>query len=137
MKKRKLRVGDKVMIKSLEWYDKNKDHEGIVRLKENTFISAMSKYCNQVMTIEGERSRFDFILKEDPENWSWTEEMFDLIEPMLDSIEEKRDYVCKNFDIIEFGGFYIIFDTNTKVAISDFFENKDNAIDYVVKKMGT
>ena len=37
MKKRKLRVGDKVMIKSLEWYDKNKNHEGIVRLKEKHY----------------------------------------------------------------------------------------------------
>lgn len=106
-------------------------------MKENTFIPAMSKYCNQIMTIEREKSGFNFALKEDPENWSWTEEMFDLIEPKINSIEEKRNYVCKNFDIIEFGGFYVIFDINTKVAISDFFENKDNAIDYVVKKMGT
>lgn len=137
MKKQKFKAGDKVIIKSLEWYNENKDYEGIVRLKENTFIPAMSKYCNQVMTIEREKSGFNFALKEDPENWSWTEEMFDLVESKINSIEEKRDYVCKNFDIIEFGGFYVIFDINTKVAISDFFENKDNAIDYVVKKMGT
>ena len=46
------KVGDMVRIKSLEWYNKNKDpHQNIQVTGELTFLSSMSKYCGKVARV--------------------------------------------------------------------------------------
>ena len=43
-------VGDKVRIKSKEWYDENKDEDGNVNIPF-LFNSEMSYYCGEITTI--------------------------------------------------------------------------------------
>ena len=41
----KYKVGDKVRIKSLDWYNDNKDEDGIVELSTHVFIPEMIEHC--------------------------------------------------------------------------------------------
>lgn len=48
----KYKVGDKVLIKSLDWYNENKDETNIIECSNNIlFLQEMSKFCGKVMTI--------------------------------------------------------------------------------------
>lgn len=47
----KYKVGDKVRIKSLDWYNKNKDDYGYVWCTEFLFTPEHSKYCGRELTI--------------------------------------------------------------------------------------
>lgn len=40
-------VGDKILIKSIEWYDDHKDEDGYV----GDFCPRMKQYCGKVLTI--------------------------------------------------------------------------------------
>ena len=80
----KLELGQKVVIKSLDWYNSNKNgYTGIVTLTTESFISDMSEYCGKTATIvdvfkdlDGEGAimyRIDL----DNRGWNWTDEMFE------------------------------------------------------------
>ena len=79
----KLEVGQKVVIKSPEWYYLKKDYYGIVKLSTESFTNDMSKYCGKTATIvdvfkdlDGEDAimyRIDL----DNRDWNWTDEMFE------------------------------------------------------------
>ena len=47
----KYKVGDKVRIKSLDWYNSNKDEDGEITMNGITFIKEMSKYCGEEFEI--------------------------------------------------------------------------------------
>ena len=48
----KYKVGDKVLIKSLDWYNENKDEDGNIDINcEFTFYVDRSKYCGKIFTI--------------------------------------------------------------------------------------
>ena len=71
--------GDKVVIKSIDWYNENKDANGYVRCANETFVSGMSKFCGQEMTILCKTDYSDeaYYLEEDRESYAWTAEMFE------------------------------------------------------------
>lgn len=74
----KYKVGDKVKIKSLEWYSKNKNGLGHVSHYDtnNTFVSSMSSYCGMTANItEVEGSHY--ILDVDNGDWWWQDFMFE------------------------------------------------------------
>ena len=71
----KYKVGDKVKIKSLDWYNANRNYYGNVECGFYYFIEEMSKYCGKILTI-GEVYRNEYELQEG-ENFIWTDEMFD------------------------------------------------------------
>ena len=49
----KYNVGDKVLIKSIDWYKQNKDENGSVLCNYNYYFTRlMTKYCGEVMTIK-------------------------------------------------------------------------------------
>ena len=49
----KYKVGDKVRIKNLDWYNKNKDEDGDVPCGANTlFVASNKKYLGTIQTIE-------------------------------------------------------------------------------------
>ena len=49
----KLKVGDKVRVKSLEWYNKNKQDIGLITfMKGPCFTKGMSKFCGKEATIK-------------------------------------------------------------------------------------
>lgn len=83
----KYKVGDKVKIKSLDWYNDNRDYNGNVECGFYYFIEEMSKYCGKILTI-GDVYRNEYELQED-ENFIWTDDMFDSIIENPDDVESK------------------------------------------------
>ena len=81
----KLELGQKVTIKSLEWYDSNKNaHTGVLPLSTESFVSDMSEYCGKTATIVdvfkdlgGESEAIMYRIDLDHRDWNWTEEMFE------------------------------------------------------------
>ena len=83
----KYKVGDKVKIKSLDWYNANRDYNGNVECGFYYFIEEMTKYCGKILTI-GEVYRNEYELQEG-ENFIWTDEMFDSIIENPDDVESE------------------------------------------------
>lgn len=48
----KYKVGDRVRIKSLDWYNTNKDKHGFVDFSTSVFVPGMSQFCGKIVTIE-------------------------------------------------------------------------------------
>ena len=46
-----LKVGDKVRIKSKEWYDKNKDGNGEIKKNDIVFGKYYSEFCGLIMDV--------------------------------------------------------------------------------------
>lgn len=79
----KYRVGDRVKIKSLSWFEKNKilrDGNYCIILSGNKFFShEMIKYCGKyakIVDYNSEDTR-EYYLDIDKDNHYWTKDMFD------------------------------------------------------------
>ena len=77
----KYKVGDKVIIKNLDWYNQNKDEDDNVPLIESTnsyynFIKVMRGLCGKVMTISNVNSDY-YDMVEDAGEYFWTDEMIE------------------------------------------------------------
>lgn len=90
-------VGDRVRIKSLEWYNENKDRYGNIECGFYCFTKEMSVYCGQVMTISDKLNHG--ILKMEKDSHLWTNQMIEgLVEelytwyPIVDDGEYWTDY---------------------------------------------
>lgn len=90
----KYKVGDKVRVKSLEWYNENKNKYGYVQCGYKDFTENMRKYCGDVVTISGFNysSFYDFttynIAEENDYSYAWSDDMFeglaeDTIQPVV------------------------------------------------------
>ena len=79
----RFKVGDRVRIKSIDWYNENKDKNGDIDISHDfTFYADRSKYCGRVFTIS---EVFDncYFVKEDNNEYYWADEMFEgLVEPI-------------------------------------------------------
>ena len=72
----KLKIGDKVRIKSLNWYNLNKDKDGFVHCGDRVFDNYMSVFCESVVTI-GEVDLYGYGIREDMQCRTWTDEMIE------------------------------------------------------------
>lgn len=72
----KYKIGDKVKIRSLEWYNANKDENGLVSKDSEPFVFGMIKYCGKEAIIEGIEYD-DYLLDIDNNNWFWEDYMFE------------------------------------------------------------
>ena len=89
----KLELGQKVIIKSLEWYNSNKDDSKTIKLATESFVSDMSEYCGKTATIvdvfkdlDGVDDNIMYRIDLDNRGWNWTDEMF---EP--EKVEDVKD----------------------------------------------
>lgn len=76
----KYKVGDKVRIKSIDWYNKNKDMNNWVSMKYSTkvFNLGMSRLCGMTATILSIQEEFgSYKIDRDNARFFWTDEMFD------------------------------------------------------------
>lgn len=73
----KYEVGDKVLIKDINWYNKNKDEDGDISCGEFSFVSQMSKFCGKILTIDVDFEDGSYLMKEDTDGFVFTNEMFD------------------------------------------------------------
>lgn len=87
MSAEKYKVGDKVIVKSLDWYNENKDAYGNVNVP-CCFVRAMSKFCGKVVTIRRVNDMSYSI--EETYSFSWSDEMFEgLAEEMYAYLKTK------------------------------------------------
>lgn len=76
----KYKIGQKVRVKSLDWYNNNQDSFGCVSIgyTKPKFTYGMSKYCGLVLTIN-DHSEYEgeYYMIEDDGKYTWTDEMFE------------------------------------------------------------
>jgi len=70
-------IGDKVKIKSIKWYNDNKNEFGDIYVKCN-FVSEMKKYCGKDAKITNIFNGFRYRINIDNGKYWWSEPMFDL-----------------------------------------------------------
>ena len=94
----KYNKGDRVRIKSLDWYNENKDRYGSVECGFYFFTKEMSAYCGKVMTISDKLNQG--ILKMENDSHFWTNQMIESLAgeelykwyPIVDEGEYWTDY---------------------------------------------
>lgn len=84
----KYKFGDKVIVKSLDWYNENKDAFGNVKVP-CTFVEEMCKYCGNIFTIQNVGPNH-YTLKE--VGYAWSDEMFE-------GLAEERHVFFKTKDV--------------------------------------
>lgn len=95
----KYKVGDKVRIKSFDWYNENKDYgEGIIYFEHSfDFTESMSKYCGQIATITHIIEKYDeYKINLDQGYYAWTDKMFEGLageENKSNIIEDAKTYL--------------------------------------------
>lgn len=84
------KVGDRVKIKSREWYEKWKDEDDDVMIEHlpKIFANGMSKYCGLTMTIK-EELRYGFHVENCEEDWVWLPEFFEEVYPVQEQLSSK------------------------------------------------
>ena len=100
----KHKVGDKVKIKSLDWYNANKAEDDEVYLESIVFLQLMSKYCGKVATITYIYS-WGYSLDIDRGCYHWTDEMF---EENINDMKTKEIIIPQGWEIDEVRGNKII-----------------------------
>lgn len=111
----KYKIGDRVRIKNIDWYNENKDEDGIVELSTHVFTPGMPQFCGRVMTISHVGIDY-YTMVEDLVGY-WTDEMIECkmeneFKPKFkvgDRVFNKA--TCKWVNIIEFDietGLYIV-----------------------------
>ena len=79
------KVGDKVLIKSIDWWNRNNDNNIVesvryVKCKDWNFISDMKEYCGKILTITEVHKEFNrYKMSEDNKLYSWTDEMIETL----------------------------------------------------------
>jgi hypothetical protein len=73
----KHKVGDKVRVKSLDWYIKNKNKAGNILDKYQSFVEDMSHFCGKIVTISYVTSTGSYYLEEDKFKYNWEDWMFE------------------------------------------------------------
>lgn len=96
--------GDRVRIKSLEWYNANKNSESAIIFPDfRIFDESMSKFCGKIVTIDAYVPRGNYYdIKEDGNVNYWSDEMFEglaIEEPQenMVSLEKVKEWLYKNF----------------------------------------
>lgn len=106
----KYKVGDKVKIKSLDWYNANKTKGNEVYLKGIVFLQLMSKYCGKVATIIY-ACRYGYSLDIDGGHYTWIDEMF---EENFNDMETKEIIIPQGWEIDKVKGNKVILKESKK-----------------------
>lgn len=90
----KYKVGDKVRIKSLDWYNENKDEYGNIDCGEYLMIFEKSQFCGKIVTISSISDVTNsYKIEEDNGRDNWTDEMIEgLVEEEIDIIPKFGEY---------------------------------------------
>ena len=133
----KYKVGDKVQIKNLDWYNQNKDEDGDVYLSMS-FVANMSKYCGQVATIIKASGHNKYKIALDNGYYNWSDEMFEgLVEEEIKPKFNVGDIIAKphfGFRIIKVESDRYIVEGAPGINVELFFKDQDK---YRLMKEGT
>ena len=89
----KYKVGDRVKVKSLDWYNKNKNEHGEIICGAQMFVDEMSVHCGEVLTIKKIVFDDSYFMKD--KGYLWTDEM---IEGLADEEQDSKLYTEKDWD---------------------------------------
>ena len=97
--------GDRVKIKSLDWYNENKDQHGRVACGYHVFTEEMSKFCGYTMIVCN-RTNLGVMTMGGSANY-WTDEMIegiavDLQEDKMVSLNKVEKYLRENIILYVF-----------------------------------
>ena len=124
----KYKVGDRVRIKSFEWYNENKDKNGNVHCGDKVFDDYMSVFCGSVVTIGGVYPYNGYNIREDMYCRAWTDEM---IECKVEGIEDRMKELRKMCAISLTDSNY---SDKVEVLLNDYEYIEENGKAYFVKK---
>lgn len=123
--------GDKVVVKTLDWYDFNADSNGNILLRsadsgDAYFNKKMSEYCGKEATIVSIEkipnsyggNYYYYHIDIDNKVFLWLDEMF---------IENINNQKKSDYDIWKFGDLFVIVNTKEKSIFPDFFTTKEDA----------
>ena len=96
----KHKVGDKVRIKSLDWYNENAKGDGSINCGFANFVSLMKEYCGKTATIT-KSLNYSYELDIGGCSWGWTDEMFDETFNMERRIGEKFEHEGVKLQCVE------------------------------------
>ena len=87
----KYKVGDKVRIKSIDWYNKNKDEVGVVLVENGDYMFCKSdtEWCGKIVTIKEVCLNEYYKIVEDFGKYKWTDGMIEGL------VEEDGDLIPK------------------------------------------
>lgn len=98
------RKGDRVRVRSLEWYYANRDSEGsIIFPNLRVFDESMSEFCGKVVTIDAYNPRCNYYdIKEDGKVNFWSDDMIEgraIEKPQCNmvSLDKVEEWLYKNF----------------------------------------
>lgn len=87
MSAEKYKVGDKVVVKSLDWYNKNKDAGGVVRVP-CSFVKDMQQFCGKTLVIRGVNVYSYYV---EGNSYLWSDEMFEGLAGKISAYLETKD----------------------------------------------
>lgn len=90
----KYKVGNKVRIKSLDWYNENKDEFGVVLIENGQYVFFESDtiWCGKVITIVDVCLDEYYTIAEDHGKHRWTDEMIEgLVEENITDVDKSQD----------------------------------------------
>ena len=97
----KYKEGDKVKIKSLDWYNSNKDELGNIDCGNNHFVDEMVMYCGKTMTIDRKWDDF-YNMVEDNGYFAWEDYMIEcLVEHVTTNESSKMVSLDKACEYLE------------------------------------
>ena len=74
----KYKVGDRVRIKSIDWYNENKNKYGYIECGDSLMNFEKSQFCGKIVTISSISAIIDvYGIKEDDGVFSWSDEMIE------------------------------------------------------------
>ena len=99
----KYKKGDKVKVKSLDWYNQNKDDAGIIFCNHICFDEKMTEFCEKTVTIVAQRNEKYYFIMEDNCLSFWTDDMIEglaNVEPQekMVSLEQVCEWLRNNID---------------------------------------
>lgn len=79
----KYKIGDRVRVKSLDWYNENKSERGFICFAYANFIPEMTRYCGEILTINQ--------VVEEHKQYFMSECVFAWTDEMIEGLVEESD----------------------------------------------
>lgn len=97
----KYKVGDRVKVKNLDWYNTYKDRHGIVNVNGSPFIVVMKEYCGKVLTIaQVNKPLGSYSVAENI--YIWTDDMFEGLADARDiPVEHPCDWLKRGLNLLD------------------------------------
>ena len=121
----KYKVGDKVRIKSLDWYNENKASDDEIRCYPIWFGKEHSKYCGQIMTIRDIRGDLYYMIEDDGDiTYAWTDEMIEgLVEETKHEFKTEQEIFERLKDALGYDYLTTEFDEAEASNLDEYLRN--------------